>query len=265
MIKYRWEAQEYAKHSSAQQGWARELIAKLDLQGNEHILDVGCGDGKVTAKIAAHVPNGSVVGVDNSPSMIELAQTEYPVAEYPNLSFQLEDARELSFDQRFDIVFSNAALHWVRNHRPVLESIWRSLRPGGRTLLQMGGSANAASILSVLDRMKEDGVWKPYFEGFAFPYGFHGPNEYEIWLKQSGLQPVRVELIQKDMTHEGQTGLAGWIRTTWLPYTERIPEQKREMFIGEIVERYLRKYPPDSEGNTHVRMVRLEVEAIKNA
>ena len=134
MSEYSWNAKDYAKHSAAQQGWARELIAKLQLEGHESILDIGCGDGKVTAEIAAAVPQGSVLGIDNSSSMIELAQREFPAAQYPNLTFQLADARRLTFDQQFEVVFSNAALHWVRNHIPVLDSIYKSLCRGGRIL-----------------------------------------------------------------------------------------------------------------------------------
>lgn len=262
--KYRWDAQDYAKHSSAQQTWARELIVKLNLAGDEDVLDLGCGDGKVTAEIAACVPNGSVVGVDNSDSMIESAQTEYPNTKYPNLSFQLVDVRELPFEKQFDIVFSNAALHWVRDHRPVLDGVRRSLRPGGRTLLQMGGQGNAASMLEVLDAMKEDGVWKPHFKGFEFPYGFHEPTGYGGWLEETGLHAVRIEVIPKDMKHEDKSDLAAWIRTTWLPYTDRVPEHQREKFIDELVDSYMLKHPPDSEGRIHVRMVRLEVEATRN-
>ena len=103
MNKYDWNARDYAEHSTAQQEWALELIAKLHLQGSESILDIGCGDGKVTAEIATAVPNGSVLGVDNSRSMVELAQKKYPADKFPNLNFQLADARNLPFKQQFEI------------------------------------------------------------------------------------------------------------------------------------------------------------------
>jgi trans-aconitate 2-methyltransferase len=265
MNKYDWNADDYAKHSTAQQKWARELIAKLHLRGFENVLDIGCGDGKVTAEIAAAVPNGSVLGVDNSRSMIELAQKKYPAAKYANLSFQRADARELSFNRQFEIVFSNATLHWIRNHDPVLAGIYKSLRPDGRVLLQMGGRGNAAGVIAVLEDVKKADRWAPCFAGFEFPYGFHEPGDYKTWLKQAGFHSVRAELIPKDMTHAGLSGLAGWIRTTWLPYTQRIPENQRRAFIEELVHKYTQKYPPDKAGMIHVQMVRLEVEAIKSA
>ena len=235
------------------------------MQGRENILDLGCGDGKVTAEIAAAVPNGSVLGVDNSTSMIALAQNKYPVDKYPNLIFQLADARNLPFDLQFEVVFSNAALHWVRDHGPVLDGIYKSLCPAGRILLQMGGRGNAAAIISVLNDVKNTARWNPYFANFEFPYGFHDTGDYKSWLKQIGFHSVRAELIPKDMTHAGPAELVGWIRTTWLPYTQRIPEKQREAFIEELAHKYIQKYPPDKEGIIHVQMVRLEIEAIKSS
>lgn len=260
---YDWNADDYAKHSTAQQEWARELIAKLHLQGNENILDIGCGDGKVTAEIATAVPIGSVLGVDNSRSMVELALSKYPADQFPNLFFQLADARSLPYNRQFEIVFSNAALHWVRNHAPVLDGIYRSLGPKGRILLQMGGRGNAAAIIAVLTDMINTTHWTRYFASFQFPYGFHDAGEYKTWLKQAGFHSIRAELIDKDMAHMGLSKLVGWIRTTWLPYTQRIPENQRETFIEDLACNYVDKYPPDKEGVIHVPMVRLEVEAIK--
>ncbi|MBU0994362.1 MAG: class I SAM-dependent methyltransferase [Proteobacteria bacterium] len=132
--------------------------------------------------------------------MIELASNSFPNETYPNLSFMLADARMLPFNNQFDIVFSNAALHWVRDHRPVLSGIKKCLKTDGRMFLQMGGKGNAASVFSVLDRILSEKKWQDYFSGFEFPYGFHDPE--------------------------------------------------------------LKTYPLDKDGNVHVGMVRLEVEAI---
>ena len=261
MRSYNWDADDYAASSSEQQKWARELIDKLDLRGDEQLLDIGCGDGKVTAEIAGILRDGQTVGVDSSSEMIALARERH--AEVSNLAFQVADARELPFDARFDVLFSNAALHWVRDHGPVLIGIARSLKADGRILLQMGGKGNAAEILSVLDEMIASEQWQPHFIGFEFPYGFHGDEEYRVWFMNAGLDPSRVELIPKDMAHQGQEGLAGWIRTTLLPYTQRVPEADRERFVSELADWYLERHPVDGNGLAHVAMMRLEVEATR--
>jgi trans-aconitate 2-methyltransferase len=262
--KFTWNAKDYAKHSSTQQAWARELIAKLNLCGHESVLDIGCGDGKVTAEIAGYVPDGSVVGVDNSKEMIELASANFTKDKYPNLSFQVTDAGKLSFQEKFDVVFSNAALHWIKDHRPVIAGIQKALKPGGRILLQMGGKGNAESILSILEEMMSESEWSKYFSGFAFSYGFYEPEEYMAWISEAGLNPIRIELIPKIMPYDKRDGLAGWFRTTWLPYLEQVPEERREEFITRLIDKYIEKHPLDHEGKIHVNMVRLEVEAIKN-
>jgi trans-aconitate 2-methyltransferase len=260
---YRWDAGDYARHSGAQAAWARELIAKLALRGDEEVLDIGSGDGKVTADLAERVPRGRVLGIDSSPDMVARARQSFPASRYPNLSFEPGDALELSFTERFEAVFSNAVLHWVRDHLRVLRGVARALKPGGRLLFQMGGRGNAAAILAVIDTLSERDPWAAHLHGFPCPYGFYGPEEYRGWLAQAGLEARRVELIPKLMRQQGKEGLAGWVRTTWLPYTERVPEARRDEFIAEIVELYTRAHPPDAEGIVGVPMVRLEVEAVR--
>ena len=259
---YTWNSEEYARNSSAQLGWARELIDKLSLRGTEAVLDIGCGNGQVTSLIATHVPRGEVIGIDNSETMVSFARRRYPPTKHPSLSFVRMDAAGMRFEDRFDVIFSNAALHWVKDNRAVLRGVRAGLKLPGRILLQMGGRGNARDIVDTVDSVRERNRWHRYFDGFTFPYAFCSPEEYSRWLKEAGLEPRRIELIPKDMTQRGRDGLAGWIRTTWLPYTERIPEELREEFIEEVVSLYTERFPVDDRGLVRVRMVRLEVEAV---
>ena len=263
MIKFNWDADDYSNYSSQQQKWGRELISKLNLKESESVLDIGCGDGKVTADISLMVPNGFVIGVDNSVPMIQLAKKNFSGGKYSNLSFQICDARELDFNNQFDVVFSNAVLHWVDDHLKVLKGIYKSLKPGGRILLQFGGQGNAQNILLMFDELIRDNRWHSYFKDFKFPYNFPEENEYKELVLKSGLAPVRVELVKKDMIHECEKKLVGWIRTTWLPYTSRVPENRREELINGIIKKYIEKFPPDGNGRIHLEMVRLEAEAVK--
>ena len=227
------------------------------------MLDIGCGDGKITAQLASSLPRGCVVGIDSSEEMVDLARRSFPPSIYMNLSFQKMNAQSLSFKDEFDRVFSNAALHWIIDQRPILKGVQRSLKACGRLLFQMGGKGNAKDVLAILDDLLLENRWGKFFEGFAFPYGFYAPDEYAVWLREAGLTPERIELLKKDMRLSGKEGLAGWIRTTWLPYTERLPAELRKEFISEIVDRYVKTHPLDNAGNVHVGMVRLEVEATK--
>lgn len=261
--EFRWDAADYAKSSPAQKQWARELIQKINLSGREHVLDVGCGDGTVTAAIAECVPEGSVLGIDCSPDMIRFAREQFPQDKYPNLSFAKGDAQTLGFSGEFDLVFSNAALHWVYDHGQVLAGIARALTSGGRMIVQMGGKGNAAQIYDALDSLLAEPGWGRYFSGFSFRYGFFSPSEYRPWLEMAGLFPVRVEFIQKEMVYPTRDGFCGWFRTTWLPYLERVPEARRSEFVDALADRFLAMHPSDPDGSFHVKMMRLEVEAGK--
>ena len=260
---FTWNATDYSRNSSNQFEWAKELIPKLKLNGDEALLDIGCGDGKVTALLSSYLPHGHVVGIDNSEEMIALARKTFPHCHNPNLTFLKMDARELTFREEFDVAFSNATLHWIIDHQPVLEGVRDSLDRKGRLLFQMAGKGNAQDIIAVLEEMVSEETCKPYFRNFSFPYGFYSPEKYETWLADAGLKAERVELIPKDMKLQGKEGLAGWIRTTWLPFTERVPANLRDSFIDEIADRYIAAYPLDKDGAAHINMVRLEVQANK--
>jgi trans-aconitate methyltransferase len=265
MPTHTWDPTDYERNSAQQQAWARELLSKLDLSDGDAVLDVGCGDGKVTAEIAARVPLGKIVGIDASAEMVELAAARFPPERHPNLCFAVADAGALAYREEFSVVFSNATLHWVIDHRPVLTGVARSLRPGGRTMLQMGGKGNAGDMVAAMVRVIDAPAWSEHFAGFSFPWGFYSPDEYEPWLIEAGLRPRRVELLAKDMVQAGREGLAGWLRTTWMPYLDRVPAERRDGFLAAVLDDYLARYPLDADGNAHVQMHRLEVEADKPA
>jgi trans-aconitate methyltransferase len=263
LFRFTWNPDEYRRSSTAQQQWAIELIAKLALSGKERVLDIGCGDGKVTAEIARRLPDGIVVGIDSSPEMVQYACDQFPKEDYQNLTFVEMDALALTFFEEFDAVFSNAALHWVIDHRTVLTGVKQALRPGGKLLFQMGGRGNAEQAFEACETLMQDPRWAHYFDAFTFPYSFFGTGEYRSWLEETGFEPVRVELIPKDMAFKTRWDFAGWIRTTWLPYLVRIPDEFHPAFIDALIDQYLKLCPADEQGTIHIGMVRLEAEAKK--
>jgi len=258
-----WNAADYAANSVVQQTWARELIAKLNLRGDERILDVGCGDGKVTAELARAVPGGFVVGTDASPQMIAFAKKTFPAKKFPGQKFQIMDARKIKFAQRFDFVFSNAALHWVDDHKKILRGAASVLKPGGRLVVSCGGKGNAQDVFVALRpeiRLKR---WREFFRRMPKPYFFYAPSDYEKWLPKFGFKIQKLKLAPKEAAYNGSEGFATWLRTTWIPYVQRVPENIREEFITAVTQRYIAKHPPDADGKVHVKMVRMEIDAVK--
>ena len=258
-----WNAADYAANSAVQQTWARELIAKLNLRGDEHVLDVGCGDGKVTAEIARAVPRGAVTGTDASAEMIAFARKTFPKSETSNLNFQMADARNISFKNQFDLFFSNAALHWVDDHEAVLRGASAVLKPGGRLVVSCGGKGNAHDVFLALRPEMRQKRWRGFFRKMPMPYFFYAPADYEKWLPRFGFKIQALNLAPKDATYAAAQGFATWLRTTWLPFVQRVPENLREEFIEAVTRRYVANHPPAADGLVQVRLVRLEIEAEK--
>jgi trans-aconitate 2-methyltransferase len=226
-------------------------------------LDVGCGDGKVTAEIARAVPRGSVTGADASPQMIGFAKEKFPTDKFPNLRFRVMDARKIKFERQFDLFFSNAALHWIDDHEKILRGAAAILKLNGRLIISCGGKGNAHGVFLALRPEMRLARWKNYFRKMPMPYFFYAPSDYEKWLPKFGFKIVSLKLVPKDATYEGANNFATWLRTTWIPYVQRVPENMREEFIAAVTQRYAAKHPPDTDGKIHVKMVRLEIDAIK--
>jgi len=252
-LVHQWNPADYVRHSQGQERFARELLTLLNPQPYESVLDVGCGDGRMTFEIAKLARQ--VVGIDRSPEMVAFASRNFPERKFHNLSFRTADAAALPFRGEFEVVYSSAVLHWVQDHESALAGIARSLRCGGRCLLQMGGKGNSDEVI----RIFEDAGVRPQ----QFTYAFFSPDEYRPKLEKAGLTASSVELIPRDMVHANRAAFTGWLRTAWQPYHRHVPEGQRDQFLEKITDLFAAVHPPDANGAFHVQAVRLQVSARK--
>jgi trans-aconitate methyltransferase len=257
---YTWNPKDYAQHSRSQEAWARELLTQIELRPDDTVLDIGCGDGRTTAAIAQLVPDGKVVGVDLSADMVGHANTQHGTA---NLRFQQADAAALPFAAEFSVVFSNATLHWVPDQRAAVHGIARALRPGGRVIAQMGGRGNVAETIAAFEHVAAGPRWRSLVTFGELPYRFNGPESYDTWLKEAGLEVQECRLIPKDMVHENEDVFIGWLRTAWHPYTANVPLELRDVFLRDVARHYIAGHRLDEQGRVHVATVRLQVRARK--
>jgi trans-aconitate methyltransferase len=151
----------------------------------------------------------------------------------------------------------------VDDHRAFLRGAASVLRSGGRLVVSCGGKGNAHDVFVALRPEMRLKRWREFFRKLEKPYFFYSPADYEKWLPRFGFKSRGVKLSPKDAVYHGRDGFAAWLRTTWLPYTQRVPENLREEFIAAVKDRYVAKHPPDTDGRVHVRMVRLEIDAVK--
>ena len=188
-----WNASGYYRRSALQTWLAHESLGGLDLAGSGHVLDVGCGDGKITAEVAEGVPGGAVVGVDPSTAMIDFAR-EHFAGDHPNLSFAVGDVTRLAYRDEFDVVVSFNALHWVPDQAAALRGIRDAMRPGGRALLQLVPQGARRSLEDVIEETREDARWSRHFAGYHRPYLHLPPEEYRCLAGRCGLRVDRLDV-----------------------------------------------------------------------
>ncbi|WP_320673221.1 methyltransferase domain-containing protein [Patulibacter defluvii] len=191
-----WEAGTYHRVSQPHAGWGADVLARLDLQGDETVLDAGCGSGKVTAQLVERLPRGRVIGVDGSPAMIEQAQKLLP----PTVELHVQDLTELALPEPVDAVVSSATFHWIADHPLLFSRLARVLRPGGRLEAQCGGAGNVADVEAAIERLREHEPWATAFAGWDGPWNFAGPEETAERLRAAGFVDVRCGLEPRDVT-----------------------------------------------------------------
>src|SRR5262245_29916569 len=255
-----WQARDYSRHSSLQQAMAEEQLRRLKLDGGERILDVGCGDGKITAEIAARVPRGSVLGVDPSQNMIAFASIRFGPPAQANLRFEVADARRLPYRAEFDLVVSFNALHWVAEQDAALGSIRAALKPGGRALLRLVPSGRRESLEGVIEEVRRRARWAGSFADFRRPYVHFTPEEYRALAERAGLRVARLLVEEKAWDFKTREAFIAFVQATFVEWTQRLPEGEWGTFIRDVLDRY-QSVAADSpqEANTF-KFYQMEVE-----
>ena len=243
-----WDARRYATHARFVADLGMPVLELLAPRPGERILDLGCGDGVLTRKLAEL--GCTVVGVDASPDMVRQAKAL-------GVDARLADGADLDFEAEFDAVFSNAALHWMSAEPDrVIQGVARALRPGGRFVGEFGGHGNVAAIivalLAVLGRRGIDGTELD-------PWFFPTPTEYRDRLEAQGFAVERIDLIPRPTPLP--TGMAAWLATFADPFLRSIPHAQREQVRAEAVE-LLRPVLEDKSGAWTADYVRLRFAAV---
>ena len=221
----KWDAGLYDEKHSFVWKMAAGLLELLEAKAGERILDVGCGTGHLTEQIAAK--GAKVTGVDRSPEMIRQARVAHP-----GIHFEVMDAREMAFKEKFDAVFSNATLHWIKEPERSIEGIARALRPGGRFVAEFGGKGNIAGLVAAVER-----AWAKLRLPGALPNPWYYPSlaEYAGLLEKHGLEVTYGLLFDRPTPLEdGDQGLRNWLEMFGGVILEKLSAEQREKLAGEV-------------------------------
>jgi SAM-dependent methyltransferase len=218
----RWSASDYARNGRFVQELAGPVFAMLAPKPGERILDLGCGDGALTAEIKA--AGAEVLGVDLSDELLAVARMK-------GLSVRKVDGHALDFVSEFDAVFSNASLHWMRKPELVIAGVHRALRPRGRFVGEFGGHGNVAAIGTAMRAVGRTRNGDPVLVG---PWFFPTVDEYRRLLTEGGFSVKEIVLVPRPTSLK--TGMEGWLRTFGRSFFDQFPEPERTEVVGEVVE-----------------------------
>jgi trans-aconitate 2-methyltransferase len=222
--------------NNLQQLAAERALAELVLEGDERVLDVGCGDGKVTAMIAARLTTGTVVGVDPSAKMIDAAKQLLP--DTSRSTFMVGTAAALTFHPSFDVVTSFNALHWEIRWLEALQRIRSALRPNGRALLVFVCDGERPSLEDVVMHACRSSRWKAAFNDFAAPFVHVDPDAYAAAAGSVGFAVDRLVVDDLEWDFGTRAAFADWCTAGLVAWTGRLASDDRADFVDDVISAY---------------------------
>jgi trans-aconitate 2-methyltransferase len=226
-----WDAEVYHRVSETQFRWGLEVLDRLPLEGDEVVLDAGCGSGRVTEVLVERVPDGRVIGIDGSEEMVSKAREILG----SRADIRHGDLEKLELEEQVDAIFSNAVFHWIKDHRNLFTGLRASLAPGGRLIAQCGGKGNVASLAEVILSVAQEGEYGKYLAQVPKAWNFRGDDETAEILDAVGFTDVNCWLEPKEVRPEEPLA---FLRTVSLgPYMRVLPEALRDPFVGEVLKR----------------------------
>ncbi len=226
-----WDASTYDRISGPQQAWAAEQLDRLDLAGDEVVLDAGCGSGKITAELVRRVPHGTVYAVDAAPSMVRHAQE----ALGDRATVLCQDLADLALPEPVDVVFSNATFHWIPDHDALFGALHRNMKPGARLLAQCGGFGNIDDFRRIAEEVAAEAPFAPHFVDWRKPWNYATAEDTAERLRRAGFEDVSCWLEDKPTTPEEPRS---FVQTVCLVrHLDPLPEELHDPFVDRVLER----------------------------
>jgi trans-aconitate 2-methyltransferase len=229
-----WNADVYHRVSGPQVAMAEAVLDRLELRGDETVLDAGCGSGRVTRLLLHRLPRGRVIAVDASAEMVARAREELAGAAADVRRSDLA-ALALAGGEQVDAVFSNATFHWVPDHEALFARLAAALRPGGRLSAQCGGAGNVAALHRTAMDAADDAGLAAHFAGWPGPWNFAGPELTEQRLRAAGFDGVRCWLQPRPVEPDEPRA---YLETVCLgPHLQRLPAQEHGRYLDAVMAR----------------------------
>ncbi len=234
-----WDAETYHKVSDIQESWAIELLEKRKISESEIVMDAGCGTGRVTKIIANKVKRGKVYAVDLDENMIINAKKN--LKDLLNIVFVKSDLSDVKLPEKIDLVFSNAVIHWILDHKKLFTNFWDLLKPGGKLLIQCGGKGNLDTIPNALEKVRMTKRFDHYFKNWKIPWNFASSADTIKILNEIGFKDIQANLEEKKTKFGNFQEYILFMKTVVMkPYLSYLPttennNQIKNLFIDEFL------------------------------
>ena len=239
-----WDAGAYDHLSDPQYAWGQRVIGRLELRGDETVLDAGCGTGRLTALLLERLPHGRVIAVDRSPAMLAAARSNLAAAGR-RVTYLCADLQTIVLGRPVDAIFSTATFHWILDHPRLFWALAGVLIPGGRLEAQCGGGPNLARLRARVQGLTKQEPFATFFQGWQEPWRFSWPAEAAEQLERAGFGEVATSLEPAPTSFDSAGAFGRFLRQVVLwPHLERLPERLREPFMGSLVAQAAGDDPP---------------------
>lgn len=245
--KGKWDAKNYHKVSSIQENWAKELLSKRKWKGNEVLVDAGCGSGRVTKIIANILKEGRIYAIDLDKNMIENAKIN--LKDQENIIFINSDLSTVELPEPVDIIFSNAVIHWIKDHYKLFCNFWKLLKQSGEILIQCGGKGNLGTIKPILDLTRESSEFMGYFLDWEDPWNFASAEETSSIMERAGFKKIETGLTKKIAEFSSFEEYRLFMKIVVMkPYLSYLPSDNNNRITDAFMDCFLRHQKMSNKG-----------------
>lgn len=259
-MPFEFDGEKYKKASSHQKEWANKILDEFHFNGEETILDLGCGDGTITNQLAEMVPQGSVVGIDASEGMIK---TALGGPKKQNTIFALRDINEIKYINKFDLIFSNATLHWVKDHKQLLKNVFKALKGNGIIRFNFAADGNCSYFFKVIKQAMAEDNYSNYFNEFSWPWFMPSIETYQHFAQETDFSEIQVWGENADRNFENTDAMIKWIdQPSIVPFLQCVPEAEKQNFRNYVVGRMIEE-TKNEDGTCFETFRRVNIRAKK--
>ena len=241
-----WNADSYHQVSTPQVDWGTAVLERLALDGDELVLDVGCGTGRLTEKLLERLPRGRAIGIDLSSNMLQVARDFLRPRFGNQIQLVLADAARLPVVAAADAIFSTATFHWVRDHPRLFKSLYVALKPGGRVVAQCGGGPNIARLHDRAAALMQESQFAPHFTSWQDPWEFADTATTNRRLEEAGFEEIRTSLVPAPIVQPDAQAFQTFITTVICrPHLAHLASPAlQEAFVQDLTRKAAADNPP---------------------